>query len=370
MAQNLTEDLNIVANSNLEIELLDGDLNIIQKLDDEPNDVGGMTSAELKATFDKSGNIIKRYINETLIPAILEDDATDAARAAAEAQREANETQRIENENARIAAEQARVSETTGIVAQATEQAEAAEESARQAAQAILGQIVDGSLTEEKLEAEVQATINRAKSGGEIDTLLAGKAPAGYGIGEEYDTPVKDTDLDTLKKGGTYYIGTGCTNLPPNTDEAWSTLHVIPGRACTQIFIPANNASVAGTFSSWIARIYNNATAAWGEWEWINPPMAAGVEYRTTERYHGKSVYCKLVDFGKLPNNTYKDVAHGISKLQYAISVSGESNGDNLIGNAYITYVNIGSTNIRIKTNADRSGVGATVLIKYTKTTD
>ena len=61
MAQNLTEDLNIVANSNLEIELLDGDLNIIQKLDDEPNDVGGMTSAELKETFDKAGNIIKDY---------------------------------------------------------------------------------------------------------------------------------------------------------------------------------------------------------------------------------------------------------------------------------------------------------------------
>ena len=52
------------------------------------------------------------------------------------------------------------------------------------------------------------------------------------------------------------------------------------------------------------------------------------------------------------------------------ISVSGESNGDNLIGNMSIAYVNIGSKNIRIKTNADRSGVGATVLIKYTKTTD
>ena len=104
--------------------------------------------------------------------------------------------------------------------------------------------------------------------------------------------------------------------------------------------------------------------------EWINPPINLGVEYRTTERYLGKPVYCKLVDFGKLPNNAVKDVAHGISNLQYAISVTGESNGDNLIGNMYITYVNIGSTKIGIKTNADRSGVSATVLIKYTKTTD
>lgn len=121
---NLNEDLNIVANSNLEITLLDGDLNIIQALDDEPNDVGGLTSAELKAKFDEAGNTIKTYINGTLIPEILTEEATEAARAAAEAQREANETQRIENENARIAAEQARVDETNGIVAQANQAAQ------------------------------------------------------------------------------------------------------------------------------------------------------------------------------------------------------------------------------------------------------
>lgn len=107
-----------------------------------------------------------------------------------------------------------------------------------------------------------------------------------------------------------------------------------------------------------------------GTIEWFNPPMLLGGEYRTTERYLGKPVYCKIVDFGKLPNNTIKDVAHGISNLKSAISVTGESNGDNLIGNAYITYVHVFSTNIRIKTNTDRSSVSATVLIKYTKTTD
>ena len=130
---NLTEDLNIVANSNIEITLLDGDLNIIQKLDDEPNDVGGLTSAELKAKFDEAGNTIKTYINDTLIPEILTEEATEAARAAAEAQREANENQRIENENARIAAEQAR---TTAESARADAETErAAAESARNTAE-------------------------------------------------------------------------------------------------------------------------------------------------------------------------------------------------------------------------------------------
>ena len=155
---------------------------------------------------------------------------------------------------------------------------------------------------------DIDAALTRAKSGGTIDIALAGKAPNGYGIGEEYATLVRDTDLNTLKNGGTYYIGTGCTNTPPGTDSSWSTLHVIPGRACTQIFIPANDANRAGTFSSWIARIYNNATAAWGAWEWVNPPMAAGVEYRTTERYLGKPVYCMTKFVGEVAANTVAQV--------------------------------------------------------------
>ena len=48
------------------------DMAIIAALDDEPNDVGGMTSAELKAKFDEGGASLKTYINDTLIPE-LED---------------------------------------------------------------------------------------------------------------------------------------------------------------------------------------------------------------------------------------------------------------------------------------------------------
>lgn len=162
MEKRLTADLNVVANSNLEIQLLDGDLNIIQKLDDEPNDVGGLTSAELKAKFDESGNIIKKYINETLIPAVLTDDATEESRKQAEAARvvaeqgrvtaeevrvsaesgrvsaeqgrSEAESSRVSAENARAQAETARADETAGIVARATAQANAAAGSASQAA--------------------------------------------------------------------------------------------------------------------------------------------------------------------------------------------------------------------------------------------
>ena len=44
------------------------DMDIIQKLDDEPNDAGGLTAAQLKAKFDEGNNAVKEWINNTFIP--------------------------------------------------------------------------------------------------------------------------------------------------------------------------------------------------------------------------------------------------------------------------------------------------------------
>ncbi len=37
------------------------------------------------------------------------------------------------------------------------------------------------------------------------------------------------------------------------------------------------------------------------EMEWWNPPLVLGEEYRTTQRYNGKTVYEKAVDLGAVP---------------------------------------------------------------------
>ena len=109
----LTADLNVLQATAVEIQYLNGDLNIIAKLDDEPNDVGGLSSDQLKAKFDEAGNVIKDYINNTLIPAILASDSTEAAREAAEKKRVANEKSRQSAETARASAETERASAET-----------------------------------------------------------------------------------------------------------------------------------------------------------------------------------------------------------------------------------------------------------------
>ena len=40
------------------------DMNIISKLDDEPNDVGGLSAASLKAKFDLAGHLLKKALND------------------------------------------------------------------------------------------------------------------------------------------------------------------------------------------------------------------------------------------------------------------------------------------------------------------
>jgi hypothetical protein len=52
----------------------------------------------------------------------------------------------------------------------------------------------------------------------------------------------------------------------------------------------------------------------WEPWEWVNPLMEIGIEYRTTERWMGKPVYTTLVDCGVCEGEN-KDVTTEFSAL-------------------------------------------------------
>lgn len=214
---------------------------------------------------------------------------------------------------------------------------------------------------------QIDSAVSRALAGGVIDKALEQKAPDGYGLGTRSKWLTSSDDLNNIYEGGFYFwYGTDVpANIPQNLN--YGGMFVISRSSTEYVQIVY---AMVGTMYYKGAELRRTAyNKVWHEWEWVNPPMQLGVEYRTTERYQGKPVYVKLVNFGSLPNNTTKDVAHGCENLQYAVYVGGESNGDNLIGNQNVTYVHVDSSNIRINTNADRSSVTATVLIKYTKTT-
>lgn len=58
------------------IASFDKDIEVIQKLDDEPNDVQGLTPEELKQKFDQAAIWLKEYINTVLLPGITGTGST------------------------------------------------------------------------------------------------------------------------------------------------------------------------------------------------------------------------------------------------------------------------------------------------------
>ena len=199
----------------------------------------------------------------------------------------------------------------------------------------------------------------------ESDTLLAGKAPAGYGLGEVVAKTGRDANAIT--KNGFYRCD---VNTP--TTEWWYGIHVQhqEGYAYQEFCRTETKDRV----------VRQQINSTWQPWEWVNPPMQLGVEYRTTERYLGKPVYAKTIDLGALPNNEQKNVSIGAS-IAVALSCNlsfGKSGtytysapfyGGADIGGISVT-AHITGSNVRCVTTADYSDFTAVALCKYTKTTD
>lgn len=114
----------------------------------------------------------------------------------------------------------------------------------------------------------------------------------------------------------------------------------------------------------------------WQPWEWDNPPMQTGVEYRTTERFWERPVYYKIVDCGQIADN--KQVEHGIANMRDCISFQGlrgslpmPSISNNNLSDPWSYYVaDVSRTKITLACGTSAAGGNCHVMLKYTKTTD
>lgn len=112
--------------------------------------------------------------------------------------------------------------------------------------------------------------------------------------------------------------------------------------------------------------------AVWDEWEFENPYMQVGKEYRTTERYLGAPIYSQIVAYGSLPNATIKRVEHNIENIDRIIDIKLVSTKDapyspSIIGQSTIAGYSAGPNNITIETSSDMSNYEINVWMKYTK---
>lgn len=125
---------------------------------------------------------------------------------------------------------------------------------------------------------------------GDYTAAMVGAAPAGYGLGTRSAKRLSSSDnLDSIIEHGWYDWVDAPINAPTDYGlmRVWSGL----GSYTVQEFMQGG-----GGLGVTRQRTRNGDT--WTEWEWVNPRMALGEEYRTTERYLGKPVYAMHANFG------------------------------------------------------------------------
>ena len=190
-----------------------------------------------------------------------------------------------------------------------------------------------------------------------------GAAPKGYGLGE-YAPFITDANKAILPGFYRFDSSKTCANIPSEWQFLYGTMIVSRGSSYIEQLFLAREVNAKRTCSG----------ETWGEWEYINPPMSVGVEYRTIERYNGKPVYTKLVDCGALPNNSPKTVAYNYTSSTPISIFLTTSNGAVFCGegvdtNISATTILVSSTNysIVLKTTTDLSSVTAKAIVKYVK---
>ena len=147
-------------------------------------------------------------------------------------------------------------------------------------------------------------------------------APGGFGLGDAAKMLTKADNVDRIRESGWYTWHWDPTRQPaglpdeakyhtglmrvdsanPNTYDNVQTIYIIlsppnsnPGDQCV------------------VQRMGLNAPNVWNPWEWVNPPMELGTEYRTTERHFGKPVYVKVLEFSAITDGEQIDI--GVSQI-------------------------------------------------------
>ncbi len=153
-----------------------------------------------------------------------------------------------------------------------------------------------------------------------VAAALSNKAPAGFGFGDA----IQEIATTSAEESYETYCAKVDAVLDAMPDKTAKLVRAYPpamyGNAGTTISLlykgDANYAVLSNIGSADVRlcgwRMFklrypsSSSPAVWMPFEWENPPMKIGVEYRTTERYDGKPVFVMAVNGGAFPDNSSK----------------------------------------------------------------
>ncbi len=189
-----------------------------------------------------------------------------------------------------------------------------------------------------------------------VTAAQAGAAPAGFGLGENICN--SSFNWNTMSRNGFF-----TTHVCSADGKRWTGLNITPfSGVCFQLAFSTANSQLLE-----VQRVKNSGV--WHEWEYVNPPMVIGVEYRTTERYNGNVVYAKCVDCEELPVSGQKLVDYTDVSTASVVHMYGRAERDGTaISLPYITVdLSAYGRQISINTNDLSAGWHGYVCVWYTK---
>lgn len=179
--------------------------------------------------------------------------------------------------------------------------------------------------------------------------------------------------IDSLDNAAIFALHSSNVGVPPIAGKVYWDALTIPDNASRSLQIAYRT-----TGNPLQLAIRRKTSGEWGEWEYINPPMYEGEEYKTTERWSNKAVYAKRVayattDVGEDGKTTSITIPHGISNLDTIISCNSK------LGQYFLPYMSTGggltilaqhtATSLVVRTNGTWSGERVwTFDMRYTKT--
>jgi hypothetical protein len=159
------------------------------------------------------------------------------------------------------------------------------------------------------LDYENPHKVTAVQAGARPDTWLPtpeeiGAAPTGFGLGGG----VIEADwnsVDYYTKSGWYAI----SNLEHigGTSVRYAVMRVDGDENSFVVQTLWVYNSEDGTRYQLQRHITGGGYAGWFDWEWENPPLELGCEYGTTERYDGRRVYVRRIQFPKIMSPTYTE---------------------------------------------------------------
>lgn len=182
-----------------------------------------------------------------------------------------------------------------------------------------------------------------------------------YGLGAAKDVGAQE--LNGLTRPGWYRIPGDVTVGGMTFAGAYLRVDSYDWAYCAQALYPLSDTMTSLRRLCW--------NGQWQDWEWEEPPLESGVEYRTTRRWDSSPVYVKKCNFGSLPNASTAQLDTGCQEVILVglegVAYDSDGNGFSLTLCPGVRAVLSASGILEVTTNSDLSAYKACFTLVYAK---